>query len=47
MLYVFGFDRLGVAVGDLYFVDPAPTTVPLSMPRSATPLPTHAPPELY
>lgn len=24
MLYVFGFDRLGVAVGDLYFVDPAP-----------------------
>ena len=24
MLYVFGFERLGVAVGDLYFVDPEP-----------------------
>jgi hypothetical protein len=24
MLYVFGFDRVGVAVGDLYFVDPQP-----------------------
>lgn len=24
MLYVFGFDRVGVVVGDLYFVDPAP-----------------------
>ncbi|MGE0794395.1 MAG: hypothetical protein AB7O29_03490, partial [Acidimicrobiia bacterium] len=24
MLYAFGFDRLGVVVGDLYFVDPAP-----------------------
>jgi hypothetical protein len=25
MLYVFGFDRVGVVVGDLYFVDPAPS----------------------
>jgi hypothetical protein len=25
MLYVFGFERVGVVVGDLYFVDPAPT----------------------
>jgi len=24
MLYVFGFERVGVAVGDLYFVDPQP-----------------------
>jgi hypothetical protein len=24
MLYVFGFDRIGVVVGDLYFVDPDP-----------------------
>jgi hypothetical protein len=24
MLYVFGFDRVAVAVGDLYFVDPEP-----------------------
>jgi hypothetical protein len=24
MLYAFGFDRIGVAVGDLYFVDPKP-----------------------
>lgn len=24
MLYVFGFDRVGVVVGDLYFVDPKP-----------------------
>ena len=24
MLYAFGFDRVGVLVGDLYFVDPAP-----------------------
>ena len=24
MLYVFGFDRVGVVVGDLYFVDPRP-----------------------
>lgn len=24
MLYVFGFDRVGVVVGDLYFVDPDP-----------------------
>ena len=24
MLYVFGFERTGVAVGDLYFVDPNP-----------------------
>ena len=24
MLQVFGFDRIGVAVGDLYFIDPAP-----------------------
>ena len=24
MLYVFGFDRVGVLVGDLYFVDPRP-----------------------
>lgn len=24
MLYVFGFDRVGVVVGDLYFVDPEP-----------------------
>jgi hypothetical protein len=24
MLYAFGFDRLGVVVGDLYFVDPDP-----------------------
>jgi hypothetical protein len=24
MLYVFGFERVGVVVGDLYFVDPAP-----------------------
>jgi hypothetical protein len=24
MLYVFGFDRIGVVVGDLYFVDPEP-----------------------
>jgi len=24
MLYVFGFERLGVAVGDLYFLDPQP-----------------------
>lgn len=24
MLYVFGFDRLGVVLSDLYFVDPAP-----------------------
>ena len=24
MLYVFGFERTGVAVGDLYFVDPDP-----------------------
>ncbi|HEU5474961.1 MAG TPA: hypothetical protein VFV67_30325 [Actinophytocola sp.] len=24
MLYMFGFDRLGVVVGDLYFVDPNP-----------------------
>ncbi|HEV8556112.1 MAG TPA: hypothetical protein VGR06_06905 [Actinophytocola sp.] len=26
MLYVFGFDRVGVVVGDLYFVDPEPST---------------------
>lgn len=25
MLYVFGFDRIGVAVADLYFVDPDPS----------------------
>jgi hypothetical protein len=25
MLYAFGFDRVGVVVGDLYFVDPDPT----------------------
>jgi hypothetical protein len=25
MLYAFGFDRVGVVVGDLYFVDPAPS----------------------
>jgi len=25
MLYVFGFERVGVLVGDLYFVDPRPT----------------------
>jgi hypothetical protein len=25
MLYVFGFARLGVVVGDIYFVDPEPT----------------------
>ena len=25
MLYVFGFDRVGVVVGDLYFVDPSPS----------------------
>jgi len=25
MLYVFGFDKVGVVVGDLYFVDPKPT----------------------
>jgi hypothetical protein len=25
MLYLYGFERVGVAVGDLYFVDPAPT----------------------
>ena len=25
MLHLFGFDRLGVAVGDLYFVDPDPS----------------------
>jgi len=25
MLYVFGFERVGVVVGDLYFVDPQPT----------------------
>ena len=25
MLHLFGFDRLGVAVGDLYFVDPNPS----------------------
>ena len=24
MLYAFGFDRVGVVVGDLYFVDPSP-----------------------
>jgi hypothetical protein len=24
MLQVFGFDRIGVAVGDIYFIDPAP-----------------------
>jgi hypothetical protein len=24
MLYVFGFDRVAVVVGDLYFVDPEP-----------------------
>ena len=24
MLYVFGFERVGVVVGDLYFVDPNP-----------------------
>ena len=24
MLYVFGFERTGVAVGDLYFADPDP-----------------------
>src|SRR6202142_2147824 len=24
MLYVFGFERVGVAVGDLYFLDPQP-----------------------
>ena len=24
MLYVYGFDRVGVAVGDLFFVDPRP-----------------------
>ena len=24
MLYVFGFERVGVLVGDLYFVDPRP-----------------------
>ena len=24
MLHIFGFDRVGVAVGDLYFVDPKP-----------------------
>jgi hypothetical protein len=24
MLHVFGFDRIGVAIGDLYFVDPKP-----------------------
>ncbi|MEV1248052.1 hypothetical protein ACIBO2_56015 [Nonomuraea sp. NPDC050022] len=24
MLYIFGFDRIGVAVSDLYFVDPKP-----------------------
>lgn len=24
MLYMFGFDQVGVVVGDLYFVDPAP-----------------------
>ena len=24
MLYVFGFERVGVVVGDLYFVDPSP-----------------------
>ncbi|MGP4099539.1 hypothetical protein [Nonomuraea sp. KM90] len=25
MLYLFGFDRIGVAVSDIYFVDPNPT----------------------
>jgi hypothetical protein len=25
VLYVFGFNRIGVAVGDIYFVDPNPT----------------------
>jgi hypothetical protein len=25
MLQVFGFDRVGVVVGDIYFIDPAPT----------------------
>jgi hypothetical protein len=25
MLYAFGFDRIGVVVGDLYFVDPRPS----------------------
>jgi hypothetical protein len=25
MLYVFGFDKVGVVVGDLYFMDPKPT----------------------
>ena len=25
MLYAFGFDRIGVLVGDIYFVDPRPT----------------------
>jgi len=25
MLYAFGFERVGVLVGDLYFVDPRPT----------------------
>ena len=24
MLYAFGFERVGVLVGDLYFVDPRP-----------------------
>ncbi len=24
MLQVFGFDRIGVAIGDIYFIDPAP-----------------------
>ena len=24
MLYAFGFDRIGVVVGDLYFVNPDP-----------------------
>ena len=24
MLYAFGFERIGVVVGDLYFVDPSP-----------------------
>ena len=26
MLYAFGFDRVGVVVSDLYFVDPSPAS---------------------
>ena len=34
MFYVFGFERVGVVMGDLYFVDPNPLPDQEAMPRS-------------